>query len=231
MADPAWCPVLRPTRKEFERPFEEFVAEVFAKDPDLPMFKVRAVHAACSARCSRITAARQHPADCMRMRMRARGFSVDCMHMRTREHPVDCMSMRACGHPVACMGLHGLAWVRLNLHPANLAGIANHPFGCLGVHVHACMRTCVRGCMCRCLMHRCVQAHELSWDFKPAACLPACVHARRHVHVHVHACTHAQTHAHVRNFVKNTKGFTALPRVHCIVTTRHVHSTQQVYKE
>jgi hypothetical protein len=35
-----WCPVMRPTRAEFQKPFMEYVAGVFAKDPDLPMFKV-----------------------------------------------------------------------------------------------------------------------------------------------------------------------------------------------
>ncbi len=34
------CPVMTPSKAEFRRPFAEFVAEVFAKHPDLPMFKV-----------------------------------------------------------------------------------------------------------------------------------------------------------------------------------------------
>ncbi len=32
---------MRPTRKEFERPFQEYVRDVFRKNPDLPAFKVR----------------------------------------------------------------------------------------------------------------------------------------------------------------------------------------------
>jgi hypothetical protein len=36
-----WCPVLKPTKQEFERPFVEYVASVFQQHPDLPMFKVR----------------------------------------------------------------------------------------------------------------------------------------------------------------------------------------------
>ena len=34
------CLTLRPTRTEFEKPFAEFVGDVFAKNPDLPCFKV-----------------------------------------------------------------------------------------------------------------------------------------------------------------------------------------------
>jgi hypothetical protein len=34
------CLTLRPTRAEFEKPFAEFVGDVFAKNPDLPCFKV-----------------------------------------------------------------------------------------------------------------------------------------------------------------------------------------------
>lgn len=36
-----WCPTLTPTRQQFQRPFMEFVSDVFKKNPDLPMFKVR----------------------------------------------------------------------------------------------------------------------------------------------------------------------------------------------
>ena len=34
------CPVLRPTRREFSRPFIDFVSDVFARNPGLPAFKV-----------------------------------------------------------------------------------------------------------------------------------------------------------------------------------------------
>ena len=34
------CPTFRPTRAAFERPFCDFVKEVFRKHPDLPCFKV-----------------------------------------------------------------------------------------------------------------------------------------------------------------------------------------------
>eukprot|EP00798_Chlamydomonas_sp_ICE-L_P015718 gene15717-21831_t len=39
--DPLWCPTFSPDRKDFERPFADFVREIFAKDPDLPAFKVK----------------------------------------------------------------------------------------------------------------------------------------------------------------------------------------------
>ncbi|GAX79223.1 hypothetical protein CEUSTIGMA_g6663.t1 [Chlamydomonas eustigma] len=39
-SEPTWCPTHRPTKQDFQRPFAEYVAEVFAKQPDLPMFKV-----------------------------------------------------------------------------------------------------------------------------------------------------------------------------------------------
>lgn len=35
-----WCPTMRPTREEFQRPFVQYVEEVFSQEPDLPMFKV-----------------------------------------------------------------------------------------------------------------------------------------------------------------------------------------------
>uniref|UniRef100_A0A7S0S4F7 JmjC domain-containing protein n=1 Tax=Chlamydomonas leiostraca TaxID=1034604 RepID=A0A7S0S4F7_9CHLO len=35
-----WCPVYRPTRAEFERPFTEYVGRIFREHPELPMFKV-----------------------------------------------------------------------------------------------------------------------------------------------------------------------------------------------
>lgn len=35
-----WCPIMQLSRTDFQRPFAEFVAEVFSRDPDLPMFKV-----------------------------------------------------------------------------------------------------------------------------------------------------------------------------------------------
>ena len=38
--DTPWCPIMQPSRTDFQRPFAEFVAEVFSRDPDLPMFKV-----------------------------------------------------------------------------------------------------------------------------------------------------------------------------------------------
>lgn len=53
MSDPDnFCPTLRPTRAAFERPFCEYVAAVFKKNPDLAMFKVRRIgrlgaHAVC----------------------------------------------------------------------------------------------------------------------------------------------------------------------------------------
>lgn len=40
MGDPAWCPVLRPTRAEFSRPFSQYVEEAFKIHPDAPMLKV-----------------------------------------------------------------------------------------------------------------------------------------------------------------------------------------------
>jgi alpha-beta hydrolase superfamily lysophospholipase len=39
-SEDGFCPTLRPTRAAFERPFCHFVREVFAKNPDLPCFKV-----------------------------------------------------------------------------------------------------------------------------------------------------------------------------------------------
>lgn len=38
--DEGFCPTLRPTRAAFEKPFCDYVREVFAKNPDLPCFKV-----------------------------------------------------------------------------------------------------------------------------------------------------------------------------------------------
>lgn len=40
MGDPAWCPVLRPNRAEFSRPFVQYVEEAFKANPDAPMLKV-----------------------------------------------------------------------------------------------------------------------------------------------------------------------------------------------
>jgi len=40
VGDPAWCPVLRPTRAEFSRPFVQYVEEAFKAHPDAPMLKV-----------------------------------------------------------------------------------------------------------------------------------------------------------------------------------------------
>ena len=34
------CPVLRPSRKEFSKPFAEYVSAYFRKNPDTPMVKV-----------------------------------------------------------------------------------------------------------------------------------------------------------------------------------------------
>jgi len=34
------CPVLRPTKAQFSRPFESFVSEYFRKNPEVPMVKV-----------------------------------------------------------------------------------------------------------------------------------------------------------------------------------------------
>ena len=38
--EPQWCPVYRPTRADFQRPFVDYVQEIFRENPDLPMFKV-----------------------------------------------------------------------------------------------------------------------------------------------------------------------------------------------
>mmetsp|Transcript_18452 Transcript_18452/g.39647 ORF Transcript_18452/g.39647 Transcript_18452/m.39647 type:complete len:650 (+) Transcript_18452:443-2392(+) len=38
--DPVWCPVYKPSRQDFQRPFLEYIGEIFRKNPDLPMFKV-----------------------------------------------------------------------------------------------------------------------------------------------------------------------------------------------
>jgi hypothetical protein len=35
------CPILRPTQKQFERPFRDYVRSVFRKHPDWACFKVR----------------------------------------------------------------------------------------------------------------------------------------------------------------------------------------------
>jgi [histone H3]-trimethyl-L-lysine9/36 demethylase len=34
------CPTFRPTRLQFERPFIDYVGDVFRRHPDIPMFKV-----------------------------------------------------------------------------------------------------------------------------------------------------------------------------------------------
>jgi hypothetical protein len=36
-----WCPILKPTKQEFEKPFVEYVSKVFEENPDWAMFKVR----------------------------------------------------------------------------------------------------------------------------------------------------------------------------------------------
>ena len=38
--EPVWCPTMQPTRADFQRPFLDYVAEVFSKNPELPCFKV-----------------------------------------------------------------------------------------------------------------------------------------------------------------------------------------------
>lgn len=34
------CPIYRPSKKDFERPFCDYIRDIFAKNPDVPMFKV-----------------------------------------------------------------------------------------------------------------------------------------------------------------------------------------------
>lgn len=38
--DPNFCPVLRPTRHEFSKPFMQYVEEAFKAHPGAPMLKV-----------------------------------------------------------------------------------------------------------------------------------------------------------------------------------------------